>query len=244
MKVPEGLYGPDKPCRRTACLRAVVTREYQRLGDLTRAGADRAQLEQQKVRVIGAEEAETADHVGGEHLNPHNRALFDGNSTSIIAATYRVKSEVSALDQLKPTLGDLTPSDRAYAEEVIDAAIRVTLREIDFQRDQATQARVDADNKVREASKRALDCADHGRVIAELEGQVGLFESAERRSNDGRLALLGFLTAVDDFTRAFREGRTRTLSPEEIVTELEKVSRKAHAAHSRAWSDKPKRAKP
>lgn len=160
--------------------------------------------------------AELPAHPGGRHLDQRDD-LYDGPETLLDATSMYVRASARKIFREAPAL---TP-------EVVDL---VTY--IGFLEDQATHARVDRDRGIREASARALDCEAHGQVIAGLESQVAAFDSSARNSEAGRLAALGFLFAVDQLL-------DRTLRPDltvaELVMALKGASKKAHAAHDRAW---------
>lgn len=172
-----------------------------------------------------------ADHLGGAHLNPRDRERFDGNGISMRVVTYRVRSQLSALNEVSRQHPELA--------EVVDVAVHAALEEIGFLNDQLAHVRVDADRKVREASKRALDCDDHGKVIRDLEGQLHHFDQAAERSEKGRLALLGGITAFDQFVDAV-DVKKRLGEPlpdtSAVVEAIRGVVKKVHAAHTRAWS--------
>lgn len=173
-----------------------------------------------------------ADHLGGAHLNPRDRERFDGNGISLRATTYKVRDELSALNRVKV--------DHPGLAEVIDVAIHAALKEIHFLNGQLAHVRVDADRKVREASKRALDCDDHGKTIQGLEEQLHHhFDQAAERSEKGRLALLGGITAFDQFVAGI-DAKKRLGKPlpdtSAVVEAIRGVLKKVHAAHTRVWS--------
>ncbi|BEL07858.1 hypothetical protein Q0Z83_060490 [Actinoplanes sichuanensis] len=167
-----------------------------------------------------------ADHVGGAHLDPRDRNRFDGNGTSLRATTYRVRSELYALERVKADHPDLA--------EVIDVAVHAVLKEIQFLNDQNVHIKVDADRKVREASRNALDCEHHGKTIQGLEEQLTLVDQSGDRSEKGRLALLGGIVAFDEFIRQIDAGATVPDLPK-LVAAIRDVLKKTHAAHDRAW---------
>lgn len=172
-----------------------------------------------------------ADHLGRAHLDPHDRERFDGNGTSLQAATYKVRSELVALDRVKDAHPDLA--------EVIDVAIHVSLKEIYFLNSQLAHVRVDADHRVLDASRRALDCEHHGQTIQGLEEQLPFAEQRAERCEKARLALLSGITAFDQFIEGVDNG-TRMGQPlpdtATVVESIRGVLRKVHAAHTRAWS--------
>jgi hypothetical protein len=165
-------------------------------------------------------ELERAPHPAGVHLDQRHE-FYDGPDTQLGAVSMYVRDSARKIISEAP---HLTP-------EVVDL---VTY--IDFLKDQATRAGTDRDRGIREANARALDCDDHGRVIKSLEDQVHHSDQSYRRAEAGRIALLGFLHAVDELTDGLTDG---TLRPDFTVTEmvaaLKAAARKAHAAHGRAW---------
>ena len=161
-------------------------------------------------------ELERAPHPAGRHLDQRDE-LYDGPDSQLAATSMYVRASARKIITDAPAL---TP-------EVVDL---VTY--IGFLEDQATHARVDRDRGIREASARALDCDDHGRVIKGLEDQVHAFDQSAARSEAGRLAVLGFLFAVDQLL----DGTLRPdLTVAELVAALKAASKKTHAAHDRAW---------
>lgn len=157
-------------------------------------------------------------HQAGRHLDQRSEH-YDGPDTQLTATSMYVRSSARKIITDAP---GLTP-------EVIDLVTYV-----DFLGNQVVAARVDRDQGVREASQRALNCPAHGEVIKGLESQVAVLDSSQRCTEAGRLALLGFLHAVDEFTREYRKGYSG-LTVGQLVNGLEKASKKVHAAHDRAW---------
>jgi hypothetical protein len=154
-------------------------------------------------------------HEAGRHLDQRSEH-YDGPDTLLGATSMYVRSSAWKIIRRAP---ELTP-------EVVDLVTYV-----EFLGDQATHARVDRDRGIREASARALDCDAHGEVISGLETQLYAVGANERRAEAGRLALLGFLHAVDEGLDKMRADITVA----ELVTALKAASKKAHAAHDRAW---------
>lgn len=160
--------------------------------------------------------ADVPAHPGGRHLDQRDD-LYDGPDTLLAATSMYIRGSARKIISDAPAL---TP-------EVVDLVTYV-----EFLGDQVTHARVDRDRGIREASARALDCADHGEVIKALEDQVSAFDVSARASEAGRLAALGFLFAVDQLL----EGTLRPdLTVTDLVTALKGASKKTHAAHDRAW---------
>lgn len=157
-------------------------------------------------------------HEAGRHLDQRSEH-YDGPDTLLAATSMYVRGSARKIVRDAP---ELTP-------EVVDL---VTY--IEFLGDQATHARVDRDRGIREASARALDCQAHGDVIKALEDQVAGFDASARRSEAGRLAVLGLLFELDKVTRAYRDGHDiGTMSA--LIKALEEASKKTNAAHDRAW---------
>lgn len=104
----------------------------------------------------------------------------------------------------------------------------------DFMREQVAYVQVDRDRQVRAAQERSESCEDHGEVIKSLIGQANAFDADRKRTEAGRLALLGLLHAVDELTTKYREGRS-WFTVGQLVSALEDASKKTHAAHERAW---------
>lgn len=207
-EAPDPLHGPDKPCRRTACVAAEP-----------------------------APSGDTATHLGGAHLDPRDRAHYDGILTSHNAASLYVREPFKPLlVQVGAFAGPPATTPDSPQRALVETAAHAAYRELDRLRRQVAHVRVDADHKVRDAMRKADDCTHHGQMIKDLERQVNAFDKARDRSEKGRLALLGFLTAIDDFVEKYRTAGTERTT-EEIVTALEAAARKTHAAHTRAWKD-------
>lgn len=160
--------------------------------------------------------ADRPAHPAGRHLDQRSE-FYDGPDIQFQATSMYVRPSAWKIVRTAP---ELTP-------EAVDL---VTY--IGFLEDQATAARVDRDRGIREASERTLDCQAHGEVISGLEAQVTAFDASARSSEAGRLAALGFLFAVDQLLDA---GVRPDLTVAELVTALKAASKKAHAAHDRAW---------
>lgn len=161
-------------------------------------------------------ELERAPHPAGVHLDQRHE-FYDGPDTQLAATSMYIRGSARKIITDAPAL---TP-------EVVDLVTYVG-----FLEDQATHARVDRDRGIREASARALDCDDHGRVIKALEGQVHAFDQHAARSEAGRLAALGFLFAVDQLL----DGTLRPdITVAQLMASLRGAAKKTHAAHDRAW---------
>lgn len=161
-------------------------------------------------------ELERTPHPAGRHLDQRDE-LYDGPDGQLAATSVYVRDSARKIIRDAPAL---TP-------EVIDL---VTY--IEFLGNQATHARTDRDRGIREADARVLDCDAHGEAIKALEGQVHAFDQSAARSEAGRLAVLGFLFAVDQLL----EGNHRAdLTVAQLLAALKDASKKTHAAHDRAW---------
>lgn len=157
-------------------------------------------------------------HQAGRHLDQRSE-FYDGPDTLLGATSMYVRDSARKIIRTAP---ELTP-------EVVDL---VTY--LEFMRGQVAAAQVDRDRGIREASARALDCDAHGEVIKGLEDQVAGFDASARRSEAGRLAVLGLLFELDKVTKAYRDGHDiGTMSA--LIKALEEASKKTHAAHDRAW---------
>lgn len=157
-------------------------------------------------------------HQAGRHLDQRSE-FYDGPSTLLDATSVYVRDSARKIVREAP---ELTP-------EVVDL---VTY--LEFMRGQVAAAQVDRDRGIREASARALDCDAHGEVIKGLEDQVTALDASQRRTEAGRLALLGFLHAVDEATKG--SPTLRNITVPELIGALKQASKKTHAAHTRAWS--------
>ncbi|MFG3715837.1 hypothetical protein [Micromonospora sp. NPDC047730] len=159
-------------------------------------------------RPIPCERSGCPEHDAREHLDPrHDR--YDGPAATFGALPHNCRKAAYALREAG-----------ASVPEVVELA-----REILRLRAQVAAVQVDADRKVREASARALDCDDHGRIIRELEGQVTHFDRLAARNDRGRIALLALPHALEE------------LKPDAKVTvaDLKRAAKKALDAHGRAW---------
>ncbi|AAT36821.1 Pas73 [Actinoplanes phage phiAsp2] len=159
-------------------------------------------------------------HQAGQHLDQRSE-FYDGPDTQFQALSMYVRPSAWTIVRQAPEV----------TAEVVDL---VTY--IGFLEDQATHARVDRDRGIREASTRALDCEAHGEVIKGLEDQVTGIDRSRASSEGGRLALLGFLHAVDEVLDAHTKNRLSSdLTVDKLVAALAQASKKTHAAHERAW---------
>lgn len=159
-------------------------------------------------------------HKAGRHLDQRDE-LYDGPDSLLQVLPLAVRDSARRLVREAPAL----------MPEVVDLA-----EHIEFLRGQVAHASVDKDRQVREAMARSESCEHHGQEIRQLSEQVHHFDRSADKHDRGRIALLGGLQAVRDFTDAYRAGKTPAdLTVEQVVSALEAHLRKAYAAHERAW---------
>jgi len=165
--------------------------------------------------------AEREPHPGGRHLDQRDE-LYDGPGVLFQVLPLTVRDSARKIVREAPGL----------MPEVVDLA-----NEIEYVRDQIAHVRVDKDHAVREAMSRSGSCEHHGQEITALGDQLAALDRSAEKTEKARLALLGFLFAVDKLVQAHREGRTDpNLSVTKLVDALAKASKKASDAHARAWS--------
>jgi hypothetical protein len=235
---PDGQYGPDRPCRRTACVEAAKRDLRDQLVEWIDADAGTANLDplRQQIRDLT-----TGDHLGGAHLDPHDRVHYDGLSISYGAAPYAVKTAtrelINHVDGFRPR-GAHAVADSPL-RSMIEVALDACFQEINRLRTQVSYAQADADRKVRDASRGALDCTDHGRTIADLERQLTHFEQARDRAEKARLALLAEHQAIADLVAAYevtgRAGAAPLFDLPQLIELLRKAHTKTSRAHNRAY---------
>lgn len=155
-------------------------------------------------------------HLAGRHLDQRDE-LYDGPGPLLQVMPLAVRESARKIVRDAP---ELMP-------EVVDLA-----GHIQFLRDQVTHVQVDKDRKVREAMVRSESCEHHGEEIKALGEQLAYRDKAEQRAEAGRLALLGFLHEVDRFLDA---GGRSDLTVAELVEAFKRATKRAHAAHARAW---------
>lgn len=165
--------------------------------------------------------ADIPAHSGTRHNDPRDE-LYDGPASLLQVLPLAVRESARKIVAEAPAL---TP-------EVVDLG-----NHIQFLRDQVAHVRVDKDRQVRDAMARSESCEHHGEEIKALGAQVHHFNRQSDKNDAGRVALLGFLHAVDESVRFHREGKTNPdVTVDKIMDALAEMSRKAHAAHTRAWS--------
>ncbi len=163
--------------------------------------------------------ADIPEHLAGRHLDQRDD-LYDGPDSLLQVLPLAVRDSARRIVREAPAL----------MPEAVDLA-----KHIEFLRQQVAHVQVDADRKVRDAMARSSDCEHHGKEIKELGEQLYHFDKSERRADAGRLALLGFLDAVDQVVDQHAAGKLPDLTVDELVAALAKSAKKAHAAHERAW---------
>lgn len=159
-------------------------------------------------------------HLGKEHLDPRSD-LYDGPGSLFQVLPLAVRESARKIAREHP---DVMP-------EVVDLA-----NQIQRLRDQVTHVRVDRDRQVREAMARSEDCEHHGTEIRLLGEQVHAIGEAERRNDQGRVALVGFLQVIDDVVLAYKNGTmAQDITVARVMGALEKSAATAHRQHMRAW---------
>ena len=173
--------------------------------------------------------AELPQHKGGEHLDPNSK-MWDGPD-NVIAGLSNARGLRGAAKRIRELASPVYQHD-------MDVAVHDLAREILRLDDLVTHVRVDADRKVRQAADAALDCEQHGKVIADLEQQVHGIDVSNGREYRGRVALLHNLKPIEDGLRVLRgkAQRGEEIPPaaeliDDIIAALERVN----AAHGRAW---------
>lgn len=174
--------------------------------------------------------ADGAPHLGGAHLDPRN-PLYDGPETALNALPHACRK--AGWDLLSASRAD------GWRRQFVDVALHEMAREILRLRQQIAAVQVDKDRQVRAASKRALDCEEHGKDIRRLEEQVHHFDREADRNDAGRLALLNGFHALEDAVRSLQESVRRGDKVPDLAKVLDvfaKAIERAYAAHKRAWS--------
>lgn len=124
-------------------------------------------------------------------------------------------------------------ADGASVPEVVELA-----REIHRLREQVAHVTVDADRKVRDAGRRALDCTEHGKVIAELETQLTHFDESARKSESARVVLVtglhGLREALSGLLQRVIAGGDVPRPIAVLELALKSIDR-TMAAHDRRW---------
>lgn len=163
--------------------------------------------------------ADLPPHRVGRHRDPRDQ-LYDGPHGRIGALHDRPKRSAHRLVTEAP---ELMP-------EVMDL-----VNEIHRLGDTVAHLRVDADRRERRAMLRSQDCAQHGQDIEELGIQLHQLDATQRRTDSGRVALLGMLNAIRDSVQAWKEGWAPETTVAQLMERLDTMVTKASAAHDRAW---------
>jgi len=222
-------YGPDKPCQRTECV-AIAQYAAQDARDAAiAAGAD-------PIDVLADPPPTVGDHLGGAHLDPADRDHYDGITTSYNAAPLAVKEATKGILAYVDAFSRKVPDREVPLRAPVEIAIQACLNEIDRLRRQVAHVQVDADRKVREASRAALDCTDHSRVISELEAQLAASSRSHTNTEAARLVLLGEHQAIAELVDAHRRGKLAdTTTVDTIIAALKSINERTSRAHDRAW---------
>lgn len=159
-------------------------------------------------------------HKAGRHLDQRDE-LYDGPDFLFQILPLAVRESARKIAREHP---DVMP-------ETVDLAAH-----IEHLRQQVAHVSVDRDRRVQVAMSRALDCEVHGKDIKELETQIHHFSQSERRNDDGRVAALGLLFAVDDLVRQHERGELRAdLTVDQLIESLKRSAATVRRAHDRAW---------
>lgn len=165
--------------------------------------------------------AEEPQHRGEEHLDPRS-PRFDGPDLAVGALNSGPRAAARAL------LAACAP-----VPEVVDL-----VQEIHRLNRTVAALRVDKDRSVEAASRRALDCADHGHLIKSAEESAHHFDQMADRHEAARRALVGVLYTLKDAVGVL-QGKARR--GEELPTTAELVETiggfldKASKSHDAAW---------
>lgn len=154
------------------------------------------------------------DHPGTDHLDPRSP-----HYSGPILPGYR---EGEAFRTILAVLPD-TLDTRVAVHHLVEA--------LHTAEQQAVHARVDRDRGIREAMARSESCDVHGQEIKALGEQLHAIDRQRERTERARIALLGFLHAVDELVRAPRSD----LTVAQILAVLAKASKKTSDAHARAY---------
>ncbi|WP_051723715.1 hypothetical protein [Micromonospora chokoriensis] len=126
-------------------------------------------------------------HLGGEHIDPRSER-YDGPSTTLNALGAGPRKAARAL-----------LAAGAPMPEVVDMA-----KEILRLKGQVAAEQVDKDRQVRAAGDRALDCTEHGKVIADLEKQVHHFDQRAAAYDKSRLTCVSGLHEIGEHLSALQ----------------------------------------
>jgi hypothetical protein len=157
------------------------------------------------------------DHPGGDHLNPRSEH-YNGP----ILPGYREGEAWCVILALLPD----TAETRVAVHHLVEAHRQAEKR--------AVRAGIDRDHGIRDAMERSQSCDHHGEEIKSLTDQVHGISAQLDRTERARIALLGFLHAVDEVVRGHpgEQGPGQLLS---LLSALAGAVKKTRAAHDRAW---------
>lgn len=138
----------------------------------------------------------------------------------------RLAYRVDVLNSIPRDAARRLIADGAAVEDLL-----ALVDEIHRQKDAWAAVSVDRDRKVRAASKRALDCTEHGHLIAALEKQVGEFDRLFHTADHARvIAIQGISRIKEHLAEAETPDVAATLA---YIARIQK-------AHMAAWQPKVK----
>lgn len=141
----------------------------------------------------------------------------------------------TAARNLMTDLDRLTPPDQLARLD----AISDLLAEVHRWKDAWAAEHVDKDRQVRAAMARSAQCAEHGHIIAALEGQVTHVDHHQARTEAARLVMLAWYHACQDIVTAARSrerdgGELPTGAA--ILAWMEAQLPKVHVRHQRVFA--------
>lgn len=148
-------------------------------------------------------------HLGGEHIDPRNER-YDGPSVTVNALGAGPREAARKL-----------LAAGAPMPEVVDLA-----KEILRLRSQVAHVQVDKDRQVHAASERALDCTEHGKVIADLERQVHHFDQHAAALDKSRVT---YVSGLHDISEQLSALQAKAKQGERLPTSTELVDAIAKA---------------
>lgn len=163
--------------------------------------------------------AEKEPHEGGRHLDQRDE-LYDGPGSVLGVLPVSVNESARKILREAP---ELMP-------ELMDLA-----HEIEFLRDQVAAVSVDKDRQVREAMRRSESCEHHGEEIRDLSESMYAADQHQRRTEAGRLVMLGFFHAVQKAVEDYGRDQPVRATLKAFMEVLAGAVKKAGAAHDRAW---------
>lgn len=158
-------------------------------------------------------------HRGRAHLDPRN-PMYDGPASLFQVLPLVVRESARTIAREHP---DVMP-------EVVDLG-----NHIQALRGQVAHVSVARDRQVRDAIRRSESCEHHGTEIRLLGEQLHAISESDRRNDQGRVSLLGFLHQTDETIRRYRAGELPKLTLDRLVEALEMAAARAHREHLAAW---------